>query len=135
MVGRAALGDPWIFAGARVTPACAARFLLDYAELLVATRAAGRAGAAGRTKQLLRFWTAGDLLGPDPTSWIRERDPERLFARLAEIAGAERAGPLELARSERGFDAPCTVPKKAAPFAPHDRRRHLECPPQIMENS
>jgi tRNA-dihydrouridine synthase len=93
MVGRAALGDPWIFSGRAVSAARAACFLLDYAEALQRDRAS-RAGAAARVKQLLQFWTAGELLGPDRRAWLGERDPERLFARLGAIAARE--APLSL---------------------------------------
>lgn len=90
MVGRAALGDPWIFGGRRVSAADAARFLLDYADELAETGTCSRAGAAGRVKQLFQHWTAGELLGAERASWLRETDAENLFARLARIAGAER---------------------------------------------
>lgn len=90
MVGRAALGDPWIFSGQSVRAADAARFLLDYADELASTGTCSRSGAAGRVKQLLQHWTAGALVGGDRASWMRETDVERLFARLAESAGTER---------------------------------------------
>jgi tRNA-dihydrouridine synthase C len=90
MVGRAALGDPWIFTGAGVRAADAARFLLDYAEALVGSGGFRTLGSAGRVKQLLQFWTAGELLGEERLAWLRERDPARLFERLAEIAGGGR---------------------------------------------
>jgi tRNA-dihydrouridine synthase C len=95
MVGRAACGDPWIFSGTRVTAAEAARFLLDYAGVLRELGASAK-GAAGRVKQLLVHWTAGGLAGPaapgapdgaQQTSWLRETDPERLVARLAQVEG------------------------------------------------
>ncbi|MBK7876999.1 MAG: tRNA-dihydrouridine synthase family protein [Planctomycetes bacterium] len=89
MVGRAALGDPWIFSGARVTAADAARFLLDYAEVLRAEHVSAR-GAAGRVKQLLQHWTAGGLCDEDRASWLTESEPERLFARLGAVAGGTR---------------------------------------------
>jgi tRNA-dihydrouridine synthase len=94
MVGRAALGDPWIFSGRRVDAAEAAQFLLDYFDTLCTLGASPR-GAAGRVKQLLRYWTAGDLLGPpgavaeaERTLRLRENDPTRLVAWLQ---GANRA--------------------------------------------
>lgn len=90
MVGRAALGDPWIFRGEAASAGDAARFLLDYAAALQASGTSGRAGAGGRIKQLLQHWTAGNLVGSDRASWIRERDSERLFARLEHAAGAAR---------------------------------------------
>ncbi len=82
MVGRAALGDPWIFSGTRVEAADAARFLLEYAEALGASGTCRASGAAGRVKQLLQFWTAGELLGGQRGEWLREADPERLLERL-----------------------------------------------------
>lgn len=95
MVGRAALGNPWIFTGRSVTRADAALFLLDYAEALLATGTAGANGAAGRLKQLLQHWTAGglvdgDVAGTDRATWMRERDAQQLLARLRSIAGEER---------------------------------------------
>jgi len=91
MVGRGALADPWIFTGvARPTAADAARFLLDYAgELLSGSRSSLR-GAAGRVKQLLRYWSAGSLVDVDRERWMREPDVSALFARLEAIAGAAR---------------------------------------------
>ena len=65
MIGRAALGDPWIFSGARVSAADAARFLLDYFDGLVEAEVTP-AVAMGCLKQLVRFWTAGDLFGAGP---------------------------------------------------------------------
>lgn len=83
MVGRAALGDPWIFSDHRATPREAAQFLLSYAETLMARVGARPKGAVARVKQLLHFWTAGRLV--DDTSRqerLRERDPERILAWL-----------------------------------------------------
>jgi tRNA-dihydrouridine synthase C len=82
MVGRAALGDPWIFSGTRVSAGEAARFLLEYAAALGDSGGFGTLGRAGRVKQLLQFWTAGGLLGDDRAGWLREREPERLLERL-----------------------------------------------------
>jgi hypothetical protein len=87
MAGRAALGDPWIFSGRNVDRGEAARFLLDYAEALLATGTSGPGGAAGRVKQLLRFWRAGELVDRDRERWLGEPSPERLFGALASIAG------------------------------------------------
>ena len=64
----------------------AARFLCDYAERLLAAGSAGRRGAANRVKQLLRHWTAGDLVGKDRAGWLREPDAERLLGRLRDVA-------------------------------------------------
>lgn len=90
MVGRAALGDPWIFSGRAASAADAARFLLDYAQVLRVEGGVSARGAAGRVKQLLQHWTAGELVGSGRESWLREADPELLFARLERIAGASR---------------------------------------------
>lgn len=87
MVGRGALADPWIFDGRKPTRTEAAGFLLGYAASLRERHGARPAGAAARVKQLLRFWTAADLLGEDRASWLREEDPARLFARLREAGG------------------------------------------------
>jgi tRNA-dihydrouridine synthase C len=108
MVGRAALGDPWIFGGRAVRAADAARFLLDYAQALRARGRCGERGAAGRLKQLLHHWTAGGLVD-DPRGWLREPDPGRLLARLARIAGGERDlganPPLPVASAVRALHA------------------------------
>jgi len=88
MVGRAALGDPWIFSGRQVTAAEAARFLLDYTETLRDRSNFKENRTIGRTKKLLSFWTAGGLF---PTAavkdrWLREKEPDRLWAWLEERA-------------------------------------------------
>ncbi|MEE2713344.1 MAG: tRNA-dihydrouridine synthase family protein [Planctomycetota bacterium] len=94
MVGRAALGDPWIFSGERVTRQVAARFLLDYASNLRGLRSGTPEGAAARMKQLLRYWTAGGLVtDQDRLSWLREPDPARLMARIEAALGDEVEGP------------------------------------------
>jgi hypothetical protein len=85
MVGRAALADPWIFEGTVVTAEEAAAFLLEYAGRLLEQRPSSLRGAAGRVKQLLRYWTAGSLVDLDRESWMRESEPERLFARLRAV--------------------------------------------------
>lgn len=106
MVGRAACGNPWIFGGSEVTGEEAARFLLDYAETLESLGASTK-GAAGRVKQLLVHWTAGAMTGAGEegrTSWLREQDPKRLLARLAEVAGTERTS-----RNPRLSNAPATT--------------------------
>lgn len=94
MVGRAALGNPWIFSGRRVTAAEAARFLLDYAQALRIRGNFNQNGTFGRTKKLLSFWTAGNLF---PTAavkdrWLREKDPQRLWAWLEERASRVGVG-------------------------------------------
>ena len=90
MVGQGALADPWIFSGRAVTAAEAARFLLDYAETLTQRRVVRPRGVAGRIKQLLHHWTAGDLVGEDRAGWLRESDPTRTLARLAQCCGTTR---------------------------------------------
>jgi len=84
MVGRAALGDPWIFEGRVVERAEAARFLLEYVEALAALHGASPRMAAGRVKQLLRHWTAGRLLEASDDSWLALDDD----ALLTRVAGA-----------------------------------------------
>lgn len=88
MVGRAALGDPWIFSGRRVGAAEAAGFLLTYADRLRASGVATRPkGVAGRLKQLLAHWTAGHLTGADRRAWLRIAEPEELMRRLRSASG------------------------------------------------
>jgi tRNA-dihydrouridine synthase len=93
MVGRAALGDPWIFSGREVDQAEAARFLVLYARELSQRRSATPKGQAGRLKQLLNLWTAGGLVSDEAghprerLGWKRETDPLALIARLETIAG------------------------------------------------
>jgi tRNA-dihydrouridine synthase len=82
MVGQAALGDPWIFSGTSVSRARAAQFLCDYAHTLSARTGFPVSGCAARVKQLLRHWTAGGLVDGDRETWLRERDPAALLARL-----------------------------------------------------
>jgi tRNA-dihydrouridine synthase C len=90
MVGRAALGDPWIFSGSSVSRAEAARFLLDYADALRATGSASDRGAAARVKQLLRYWTAGELASAEQSRvWLQEENPTRLFRVLEELSADE----------------------------------------------
>ena len=86
MVGHGALANPWIFSGVRVTPAEAARFLLEYSERLCASGAPTK-GSVQRVKQLLVHWTAGGLC-EDRASWLREREPEALLSRLREVASS-----------------------------------------------
>jgi tRNA-dihydrouridine synthase B len=91
MVGRAALGDPWIFAGRPVSPAEAAGFLVEYYDRLVAVGLAPPV-ALGCVKQILRFWTAGDLFGTGPTRGdairrsLWETDVSALLDRLRSAA-------------------------------------------------
>ncbi len=98
MVGRAALGDPWIFTGRAAGGPEAARFLLAYEGLLQSRGGMSAAGRAGRVKQLLQHWRAGALVGGDRAAWLKERDPERLFARLAAAAEEGAETPAAAAR-------------------------------------
>lgn len=86
MVGHGALANPWIFSGVKVTPAEAARFLLEYSERLCAAGAPTK-GSVQRVKQLLVHWTAGGLC-EDRAGWLRERAPETLLSRLREFASS-----------------------------------------------
>lgn len=90
MAGRAALGDPWIFSNRVVTAGDAARFLLDYRDALAQARGCGVGGAAARIKQLLHFWTAGNLLGDDRADWLR-LDAELLMEKIASRLPAEQS--------------------------------------------
>ncbi|MEM6674483.1 MAG: tRNA-dihydrouridine synthase family protein [Planctomycetota bacterium] len=91
MVGRGALCDPWIFSGRDVGRAEAARFLVEYHDVLVSLGARPK-GAIGRVKQLLQYWTAGGLVAGDEdrTRWLRTADPEAIVVELRRIA-VERA--------------------------------------------
>lgn len=83
MVGRAVLGDPWIFSGHIASRGETARFVLDYANAL-RSRSPNLKGAASRMKQLLRCLDAGRFVRDedDRRTWLTERDARRLFARL-----------------------------------------------------
>jgi len=88
MAGRGALANPWLFSGREVTRGEAARFLVEYADLIQARSDFPVRGAAARVKQLLRFWTAGGLV-PDADArkaWLREGDPDALLGRLRAFA-------------------------------------------------
>lgn len=86
MVGRGAIADPWVFAGVEVDAPTAARFLLEYAEQQAVRGGATLQGRSARVKQLLRHWTAGGLCADGRESWLTERDPAALLARLEAIA-------------------------------------------------
>jgi nifR3 family TIM-barrel protein len=88
MVGRGALADPWIFSGRTVSRTEAARFLVEYADTMQARGVVAVRGAAGRVKQLLRYWTAGGLVPDDGarTAWLREQSGEVLLRRLRTLA-------------------------------------------------
>jgi tRNA-dihydrouridine synthase len=82
MVGRGALADPWIFSGRGANDVEASQFLLEYAARLQRESGTSLAGAAQRVKQLLRYWTAGELCGFEREAWLRD-GADALFARLA----------------------------------------------------
>ena len=88
MVGRGALADPWIFSGRSVTRSEAARFLVDYADLMRERNQWPGGGIAARVKQLLRYWTAGGLVeSPEHRlEWLREQDGDALLGRLRALA-------------------------------------------------
>ena len=90
MVGHGALADPWIFSGANVSRAEAARFLLDYADAMRSRAQFPAGGSVARLKQLFHHWTAGQLFaGEERQAWLRERDGALLLARLASIARSQ----------------------------------------------
>ncbi|MFT7677622.1 MAG: tRNA-dihydrouridine synthase C [Planctomycetota bacterium] len=84
MVGRAALGNPWIFSGEEASSAQAARFLCDYYDMMRERSGAAVKGAVSRVKQLFRHWTAGGLVRDEAErkTWLREQDPEALMQRV-----------------------------------------------------
>jgi len=106
MVGRAALGDPWIFSGRTVDRAEAARFLVAYAQGLVERNGFRPRGAAGRVKQLLQHWTAGALCDVERGAWLVAGD-EELFGRLegALGGGPDAEAARELAARARAASA------------------------------
>lgn len=88
MVGRGALADPWIFGGRRVSRGEAARFLVAYVEAMKTRLALRPRSSVARVKQLLRYWTAGDLL-PDAATrsrWLREPDGDAVIGWLRATA-------------------------------------------------
>ncbi len=89
MVGRGALADPWIFSGRRVARPEAALFLLEYARRLGDAVVGRPSTPTARVKQLLRTWTAGNLVGEDRDGWLRETDPGRFLDRLRAAAEDE----------------------------------------------
>lgn len=89
MIGRAALADPWIFSGHAATRREAADFLLAYAARM-AEAGASPGQVAGRVKQLLRYWTAADLVSgrmdertSERREWLRIDAPNELLDRVA----------------------------------------------------
>jgi tRNA-dihydrouridine synthase C len=126
MVGRGALADPWVFSGERAARPRAAQFLLDYADALQRRARCTPQGAVARVKQLLNFWTAGDLFTDDAERrrWLRERAPEALLAHVRALAGppsttspprsSTAGGESSDARPECAARAPCEL---AGPLA------------------
>ncbi|MFN0205048.1 MAG: tRNA dihydrouridine synthase [Planctomycetota bacterium] len=89
MIGRAALGNPWIFSHYDATAKEAAEFLLEYAFTLVERRGFSLQKAASRVKQLIHFWSAGALITGGKDSWLKEPDPERLLRTVADAGGLD----------------------------------------------
>jgi len=100
MVGRGALADPWIFSGRRVFRAESAGFLVDYADAMRARAGLAPRAVAARIKQLLRHWTAGDLIRGEAerASLLREQDPAALLGGLEAAAQCGR-GPSSTQRT------------------------------------
>jgi tRNA-dihydrouridine synthase C len=114
MVGRAAIADPWIFAGRTASPEEALRFITDYATALTRLSGWTARGAAGRMKQLLRYWRAPGIAADLRTEILRERDPGRFLDRLCgEVLGAGRLGV--------GTAAPVAPGRFRATIPLHDR--------------
>lgn len=82
MIGRAALADPWIFSGYPASQSEAARFLLEYAQLLQERHAAPALKVNGRLKQLMRHWRVAGLFDTDRSAWLSQPDPQALLAHL-----------------------------------------------------
>ena len=129
MVGRAALGDPWIFHRtldpAPIAREEAGRFLLSYAQRQMDAGRAKR-GSVGRVKQLLQHWSAGGLLGVSKEeaeerrgAWLRERDPDELLRRIARRCGwswphdRERWNDAGQDQTERGGGEVAHQPRRA----------------------
>ena len=86
MVGRAALGDPWIFSGHQATRAESLRFLLDYAELLEQRENLSPRFVTARLKQLFRHWVASDLVTEETrTEWLRRPNDEEFTVYLRKL--------------------------------------------------
>lgn len=78
MIGRAALADPWIFAGRRASRDEAVAFLREYTDNLRGARAGTPEGVNARLKQMFNYWTAGDLIPEgERHAWLRDPDPVR----------------------------------------------------------
>jgi nifR3 family TIM-barrel protein len=91
MVGRGALGDPWIFSGEQVDRGTAFRFLLHYAETMARHGEVRPDRIASRVKQLVRVWRAGGAVDDTRESWLHEPDGARFLERLrCEAEAGER---------------------------------------------
>jgi tRNA-dihydrouridine synthase len=90
MVGRGALGDPWIFTGQIASKLEAARFLLRYVQSMRERAPGAEVGMLGRMKQLLRFWTAGGIAMTDRVDWLRISEASSLIDRLLVLAEEPR---------------------------------------------
>lgn len=87
MIGRAALGNPWVFSGREVAPREAAEFLVQYVEAMHAATGASPRQLAARIKQLVKTWTAGGFLdAAERLAWMREQDPGTLLGSLERVA-------------------------------------------------
>ncbi len=109
----AALVGPGAKRARRVERREAARFLLDYVEALARFHGAGPRMAAGRVKQLARYWTAGGLFA-DERGAILAMEDVHLLERVAREAGETEwtlpaAGPLVHAAG-RAEPSPACVP-------------------------
>src|SRR5262249_52898840 len=91
MVGRGALADPWIFSGRRVERPEAAEFLLAYAAAMRERAGLTPHGVAARLKQLLHFWSAGDLIADARRrEWLRCPDLEGRLRDVLQDLGVRR---------------------------------------------
>ena len=92
MVGRAALGNPWIFGDHQASRADALEFLLAYGELLLSQSDRSIQLVCSRIKQLIRHWTAGELVD-DRTrlTWLRQPNGKGFMGYLHEQAERARS--------------------------------------------
>jgi len=87
MIGRAALGNPWIFSGHAATREEALGFLLGYADLLEQRGGLPARFITARLKQLFRHWVASDLVTEATrTEWLRRPNDEAFIQHLRELA-------------------------------------------------
>ncbi len=90
MVGRAALGNPWVFSGHAASRGEALRFLLDYAELLASREGLPAGRVTARLKQLFRHWIASDLVneeiaGDTRMEWLRRPNGDEFLMHLRKL--------------------------------------------------